>query len=203
VGCLDRAEHITQVAAIVPAGATVVMALLGLAKARRQPAGRSVGTPYRRIPSVLYIVVGSLYTALTVGGWRQLPLRLPMMARWLCAVGGLSLYATGMGFIFLGRRALGTMYNLSTTTGVELYADHQLVTSGPFRWVRHPMYFGAFLAGSGALLLYRTWTMVFLFLHLPIYVMRAKREEEVLEEEFGDEWRAYRAGVRGGVPGLG
>ncbi len=65
------------------------------------------------------------------------------------------------------------------------------------------MYFGALLAGAGALLLYRTWTMAFICLHLPIFCIRARGEEEVLEQEFGDEWRAYRARVPAGVPGLG
>lgn len=105
-----------------------------------------------------------------------------------------------MAFIFAGRLALGNMYNLSATTGAELYADHWLVTSGPFRLVRHPMYFGAVLAGLGTLLLYRTWTMVVICLHLPVFFVRARREEEVLEQEFGDEWRLYRARVPAGVP---
>ncbi len=199
---IDRAEKAARLTGIVPAAAASAMALRGLAAARQQPVGRTTGTPYRRIPLIVYLVAGSIYTGLSVKGWRPVPVRLPTWARCLCTVAGLSLYSAGMGFVFSGRLALGRMYNLSSATGAELFANHQLVTTGPFRWVRHPMYFGALLAGAGALLLYRTWTMVFICLHLPVFCIRARREEEVLEQEFGDEWRKYRAQVPAGVPGL-
>lgn len=199
---IDRAEALARATAAIPVFAATAMAVLGLRHARRQPRGRGVGTPYREIPLAFFLIVGSAYAALSVRAWRPLPLRFSGQVRWLATAAGLSLYGTGMGFVFAGRLALGNMYNLSATTGAELYVDQRLVTSGPFQVVRHPMYFGAVLAGIGALLLYRTWTLLVICLHLPVLFVRARREEEVLEQEFGDEWRAYRANVPAGVPGL-
>jgi protein-S-isoprenylcysteine O-methyltransferase Ste14 len=88
----------------------------------------------------------------------------------------------------------------SSTFGAHLYAGHRLVTDGPFAFVRHPMYLGILLAGVGGLLLYRTWTFVFLLTHIPSLILRAWREEEVLAEEFGREWQAYRERTPAWVP---
>ncbi len=198
----DGAETLARRLAMAPAAAATAMAMGGLWRARREPKGRGGGTPYRKIPVVVCVALGSVYAVLSVKTWRTLPLGLAPAARFLSALLGLLLYTTGMGFIFGGRLALGNMYNISATTGAELYANHRLVTSGAFRLMRHPMYFGAGLAGLGALLIYRTWTMVLICLHLPIFFIRARREEEVLEQEFGDEWRAYKAWVPAGIPGL-
>jgi protein-S-isoprenylcysteine O-methyltransferase Ste14 len=52
------------------------------------------------------------------------------------------------------------MYNVSSAFGNRLYADQELVTSGPFALVRHPMYLGALIAGMGGVLLFRTWSAV-------------------------------------------
>ncbi len=76
-----------------------------------------------------------------------------------------------------------------------MFADHQLITSGPFAYVRHPMYLGFFLAVLGGLLLYQTWTMFIFLLCSPVFVKRAQREEEALISVFGEEYEAYRRKV--------
>ena len=50
--------------------------------------------------------------------------------------------------------------------------------------------------------LYQTWTMVFLALHFPGLAVRARREEQVLAEEFGDEWQDYCRRVPRWLPRL-
>ena len=56
----------------------------------------------------------------------------------------------------------------------------RLITHGPFAHVRHPMYVGIEVAAVGGLLLYRTWTMVFLTIVFVGLAVRARREDEVL-----------------------
>jgi protein-S-isoprenylcysteine O-methyltransferase Ste14 len=94
------------------------------------------------------------------------------------------------------------MYNVSSAFGTRLYTGHRLVSRGPFALVRHPMYVGALIAGLGAVLVYRTWAVLFVLLHWPIFVLRARREDEALAAEFGDEWHVYRRRVSGWVPSL-
>ena len=78
-------------------------------------------------------------------------------------------------------------------TTLHTQADHQLITHGPYHWVRHPMYSALFLMGLGWLLLTANW-----FVGLPLMIgiilvvlSRVKNEENVLIELFGDEYRAY------------
>ena len=53
------------------------------------------------------------------------------------------------------------------------------------------MYLGVLLAAVGALLIFCTWAMV-LFAPVSLVVLaRAKREESLLSEEFGEDWNLY------------
>jgi protein-S-isoprenylcysteine O-methyltransferase Ste14 len=92
------------------------------------------------------------------------------------------------------------MFNVSSSMGAELYKDHQLVTSGPFAYIRHPMYIGVLLAGWGALLLFRTWAMIPYALSTLAIPLRARREEEALAQAFGEAWQAYQDQVPSWIP---
>ena len=115
---------------------------------------------------------------------------------------GALFYFPGLALTLWGRLALGRMYFVSTTGGAQLFADHQLVTHGPYAWVRHPMYLGLALVSLGGLLLYQTWTWVLVALNLPVFVARARREEAALHAEFGVLWEAYCRSVPAWYPAL-
>lgn len=72
---------------------------------------------------------------------------------------------------------------------------HQLVTTGPFSWVRNPLYLANFLIVTGVgVFSGRAWficltSILFFIQYLPI----VQYEETLLEEKFGDEYRSYRA----------
>jgi protein-S-isoprenylcysteine O-methyltransferase Ste14 len=106
----------------------------------------------------------------------------------------------GLLFVLWGRLALGEMYHVSTGFGVQLHAHHQLVTHGPYKYLRHPMYLGVGLAGVGGILLYRSWTLVFVTAFLPGLILRARREEQALAAEFGAAWEVYRRRVPAWFP---
>jgi protein-S-isoprenylcysteine O-methyltransferase Ste14 len=176
------------------------MALHGAWRGWRHPRARVVGRPLRTLPRWLLAVLGVPYVILLVVLWRPLPLALPSRARLAAAVSGGLLSGLGLGLSIWGRFALGEMYNVSSALGAELYAGHRLITGGPFAVVRHPVYLGAAVAAAGALLVYRTWAVVFILMHLPIFVARARREEQALAAQFGPTWEAYRRRVPAWLP---
>ena len=98
------------------------------------------------------------------------------------------------------RFTMGESHNISSVAGVELFADHRLVTTGPFAVVRHPMYLGFAVAAVGSLALYRTWAIAFVAVHGLIFIFRARREEQALAARFGDDWADYCRRVPAIVP---
>jgi protein-S-isoprenylcysteine O-methyltransferase Ste14 len=107
----------------------------------------------------------------------------------------LTSFSSGTRLYLWGLVTLGSQFGVSGVLGAELYKEHELITSGPFAIIRHPLYAGVLLAAFGALLVFRTWAMVVFMPMSLVVVARAEREEEVLEQEFADEWEAYAAKV--------
>ena len=114
---------------------------------------------------------------------------------------GLIIYLAGCAFVLWARRTLGKMWGLSTSRNVKLLDDHQLIQSGPFAFVRHPMYFGWWAAMFGLLLLYPTWVVLLLLVSsLMAFFGRARREEVALAERFGQVWKEYKKRTRFLIP---
>jgi protein-S-isoprenylcysteine O-methyltransferase Ste14 len=133
--------------------------------------------------------------------WIPLPLSISASAARVLGVIGLAVYLEGCAFMLWARRTLGRMWGLSTSQQVKLLDDHELIQSGPFAFVRHPMYFGWWAAMLGLTLLYPTWMVFILFLSsLIAFAGRARREEAVLAERFGDQWTAYKAHTKFLIP---
>jgi protein-S-isoprenylcysteine O-methyltransferase Ste14 len=83
-----------------------------------------------------------------------------------------------------------------------LRKDHELITTGPYGWVRHPIYtsmLGMLLATGAA---YTWWPMfaAALIFFLVGTEIRIRSEERLLAEHFQDSFVAYRARVRGYIP---
>jgi protein-S-isoprenylcysteine O-methyltransferase Ste14 len=183
--------------------AFIVLAVIfwGIRRGLSRPAGRSTGAGASLLRSRLFYVVAS---AVFFGGcwllWRPLPLNLADPLRMGALVAGALLYFPGLLLALRGRLALGASYNVSASFGARLFAGHRLVTTGPFAWVRHPMYLGLILAALGGLLIYRTWTTLVLVLVSPGLTLRARHEETALQAEFGEAWSKYRSRVPGWIP---
>ena len=114
--------------------------------------------------------------------WASVPL--PGWLRWTGTCLGLS---TGLLLIWT-LRSLGK--NLTDT--VVTRREHTLVTSGPYRWVRHPFYSSAALAIIAASLIAANWFLLAAGgLGFLLLVIRTTREEEHLIARFGDAYRKY------------
>jgi len=102
--------------------------------------------------------------------------------------------AVMIGALWLFRRShkdLGR--NWSAT--LKLREQHGLVTGGVYSQVRHPMYSSFFLLGVAQLLLLPNWFAgaVGLIGAALLFVFRIQREEAMMLESFGDDYRAYMA----------
>jgi protein-S-isoprenylcysteine O-methyltransferase Ste14 len=115
--------------------------------------------------------------------WSSVPL--PAWARWI----GVGLGVLTAALLIWTFRTLGT--NITDT--VITRQKHSLVTSGPYRFVRHPFYVSFLLGVIANSLVMANWFIfacgVTAFILLAI---RSRIEEENLHARFGDEYRLYR-----------
>jgi len=125
-------------------------------------------------------------------GWAVVDL-LPAV-RW---AGGAALLAAAP-LLWWSFASLGTSYR----GGVGLWDDHELVTGGPYRWVRHPIYACFVLATAGAGALSASWLIgaAGVALTLAIPAARLPVEERQLAERFGERYARWRARTPAFVP---
>lgn len=137
--------------------------------------------------AVMYLVLIEQILPLTA--WRSLT---------AASVGGL-LLAVGIGLRYWATLHLGRQWviHLDQDPG-----DRHLVTDGPYRWVRHPLYLAACLEALGIPLLFNAFgaLIVAIVVFVPFEVHRAGFEERFLEATFGDAYRTYRKRTRGFIP---
>ncbi len=76
---------------------------------------------------------------------------------------------------------------------LELLKDHKLIMQGVYRYIRHPMYASIFLWGLSQGLLLQNWLAGWsaLVTFTLLYLVRTPREERMMSEFFGDEYRNY------------
>ena len=177
--------------------------LYGVLLGTRRTAGRRSGRGGSWLLSPwLYIGSSLFFFGIAYLAWIPLPLRVSDCLQVLMLAGGSLLYFPGMALLLWGRLALGKNYFVSTGFGAQLFSDQQLVTTGPYRIVRHPMYAGLILSAIGSLLIYTTWTTVFFTCFAPLMLRRARYEEIALSAEFGEQWQEYCKRVPAFIPRL-
>jgi protein-S-isoprenylcysteine O-methyltransferase Ste14 len=115
-------------------------------------------------------------------GWSNLPL--PDWLRWV----GAGIMLVCIPLVYWVFNSLGK----NVTPSVVTRQEHCLVTHGPYRWVRHPLYTVGFLMFIGLSLLAANWFIALMLVlgYIPL-ALRTPIEETHLVERFGDESRAY------------
>ena len=115
--------------------------------------------------------------------WSALPL--PGWLRWLGAISGIA----SLLLLLWSHQTLSE--NFSSVLHVR--DQHELVTSGPYRRVRHPMYTAFYLLAASFFLLSLNWLIGLIWLGglTLIIAPRMEPEESAMLEKFGDQYREY------------
>ena len=113
---------------------------------------------------------------------------------------GAAAFAAALVAFYRTHRDLGRFWSVT----LEIRQAHQLVTSGVYRHVRHPMYAAFFLWAIAQALLLPNWIAgpAGLVGFGILFGLRVGREEQMMEATFGDAYRAYAARTWRVVPGV-
>ena len=119
----------------------------------------------------------------------------------LAAFGALWVRAAGVLLLLLGfliRVWAATYFYAHAMRVISLVPQARLITSGPFRLSRNPLYLGGnvFMFFGAALLLGSPTALVATALHLPLLDRMIRREENQLQRQFGEAWQSYAKRVR-------
>jgi protein-S-isoprenylcysteine O-methyltransferase Ste14 len=116
----------------------------------------------------------------------------------IMAIGHL-IEASGIALAVWARRHLGRYWSGEIAIKVE----HQLIRSGPYSWLRHPIYTGILTMYSGIAIVTGGWlAFVGLALAVAAYGRKIRLEERNLNVAFGSDYEAYRSETWALFPGL-
>ncbi len=102
---------------------------------------------------------------------------------------GLVLCLSGQALRLVALAELGKHYSAYVT----LQENHQLVETGIYGFIRHPLYLALLLLFAGMPLLFRSWLAIPLLLSSTLFALvRIGQEEKLLAEYFATEFEAYR-----------
>lgn len=118
----------------------------------------------------------------------------------LRAIAGLLVFVGSLGLFRATHKALGR--NWSVTLRVR--EQHDLVTAGVYRFVRHPMYSAFWLWAIAQALTLQNWLVgpAGLVGFGTLYLLRVGREESLMRETFGPVWDSYAARTPRVIPFL-
>jgi protein-S-isoprenylcysteine O-methyltransferase Ste14 len=109
------------------------------------------------------------------------------------------MHLLSFGFIFVGFTLLAKSWHIL----YHAQRRHEVATTGPYAWVRHPQYVGFVAIMFGFLLQWPTLLTVAMFPVLVLmYVRLAMAEERDSERVFGEAWRAYAARTPRFIPNV-
>ena len=153
----------------------------GLERVHRQVDGLENFLMLLVIPPGLLLPVLYLFTPLLSFA----DYRLPAFAPWC----GVVVMVAALWLFWRSHADLGLNWSFT----LELRSEHQFVTHGVYRWIRHPMYASIFLWGLAQGLLLPNWLAGWsAFVPFAVmYVLRTPREERMMCEYFGQEYGDY------------
>ena len=147
---------------------------------------RAEGLP-SRIASVLGMIgfIASLMYAINPNwvGWASLPF--PLWLRWL----GVGIALVGFALLQWAQNTLGKNWS----DNPRMIKEQSLITSGPYQFIRHPIYTGFILILGSTLLISANWLIGFAWIGMTALEVASRIgfEENLMLEYFGDQYREY------------
>jgi protein-S-isoprenylcysteine O-methyltransferase Ste14 len=164
--------------------------LYWLVAARSMKRGRH---PWSREALIRVIVIAVAFGAARLGAFHG---HLAHHAGGLRSAVGIAVFAAGLLFAVWARIHIGRNWGTPMTQKNE----PELVTSGPYRLVRHPIYSGILLAGVGTAVALG-WRILVIFALSGIYfIYAATVEEKFMTEQFPDAYPAYKRSSKMLIP---
>lgn len=121
-------------------------------------------------------------------------INLPEWVRW----SGVVVFGFYLFLFWWVHKTLGTNWS----PVLEIRKDHKLITEGPYKYVRHPMYTCMWLMVAGLWLISSNWVVgiVALLTWSILYFIRLPDEEKMMIEEFGDQYKDYMIRTKRIIP---
>lgn len=159
-----------------------VLLWFGMKKAKK------LESPMERLQHAIPVTLGFwlMFGGLADWGWLNTRVLPKIPALWMT---GLLVTVLGIGMAIYARLSLGS--NWSST--VTLKTGHELIRTGLYRRIRHPIYTGILLGMLGTAMIrshLRSWLGVGVV--LASFYFKARREESFLRQEFGEEFEAHQ-----------
>jgi len=115
------------------------------------------------------------------------------------AVIGALLTMLGVAFACWARYVLGRNWS----SVVQVKQDHELIQSGPYRWVRHPIYTGLLLAFAGTAMAIGEWRGLICVVIVAVsFWFKLRLEERWMRENFGAAYESYMQRTKALIPGV-
>jgi len=116
---------------------------------------------------------------------------------WALAGAGVAFVWIGIGLAIWARRHLGEYWSARVT----IKEDHELITGGPYRMVRHPIYTGLLLAFVGLALARGEWRSILgVVIAAGAFWRKLRIEERWMRQRFGDSYQTYSQRVAALIP---
>ena len=149
-------------------------------------AEEDMGTGFMIITAIITVIgsAGLILYLLSPPWWTWTIIPLGEWIQW----SGIVIGIVPVFFLIWVHRHLDRQWSIA----LEIQEDHNLITTGPYRYVRHPMYLGIFIYTLGLMMISLDVLVILLFaFSIWVNYRRIPREEEMLIQEFGHEYLEY------------
>ena len=148
------------------------------------------------VPCFLGMMLSILAYLVMPGMLQFAHVALPQWLRWC----GLPLGLAALVLMNTSDRTLGRNFSVA----IEIQQDHRLITDGPYRLIRHPIYAAVMLLGVSLSLLSADAAVFFCWCvwTIPVFAYRIRQEERLMEKHFGSQYKDYCQSTRRVIPGV-